>query len=301
MINLPTGEIILVDLGPINSPVIDWLQQPAQLKRPIAAVILTHNDADHTGALTSLLALPRQNFGIIYMLQDRPKADSKFVSLFRVARELEQQKRLEIKRLEAGSAPIYQNEILDVVLKVVHPSFSENIESASANQTSGIIVLESCKVPVVVWPGDAHLKSINLHLKPAAPEIMVGPHHGAPQNWDGLKSPTVVRNISPKRVYFSLGTKNQHEHPNTSYIRTLKNCGCRVTCSQITTKCDRQANKKNRHILKGNVLLGYPPAKSGNSCRGGMRVTIKGPILIEDSWQNIHLERIRKLSKAKCI
>ena len=53
-IKLPSGELILIDVGPKNSTLSQWLRSGQRGR--IRDIILTHNDADHAGALPEIVA-----------------------------------------------------------------------------------------------------------------------------------------------------------------------------------------------------------------------------------------------------
>ena len=53
VITLPDGSLFVIDVGPSYSPFIPWIAARPHLR--IFCLALTHNDADHCGALTPLL------------------------------------------------------------------------------------------------------------------------------------------------------------------------------------------------------------------------------------------------------
>src|SRR5258708_8392617 len=68
VIRLPDGSLIIIDVGPRTTPLIDWLQEKP---RRIHSVVITHNDADHAGGLPALVKLPALAVGIVYLPGDR--------------------------------------------------------------------------------------------------------------------------------------------------------------------------------------------------------------------------------------
>ena len=99
-INLPDGRLVIVDVGPRGSPLVDTLHDKP---RHIHSVVLTHNDSDHVGALPALVGSFKDCIQNFYMLVDRPATDRIFDKTFRCALEGERQGHYQIKRLEAGA------------------------------------------------------------------------------------------------------------------------------------------------------------------------------------------------------
>jgi beta-lactamase superfamily II metal-dependent hydrolase len=75
----PTHAFI-IDVGPRNSPIVDWIAQNPSIF--IEGIVLTHNDADHAGALAALIDAARFRIECVYFLLDRNAKDSRFVRLF---------------------------------------------------------------------------------------------------------------------------------------------------------------------------------------------------------------------------
>jgi beta-lactamase superfamily II metal-dependent hydrolase len=99
-LNFSDDSVLLIDVGLRGSPIVDWL---ADHPRRIRGIVLTHNDSDHAGALCSLVDVHKQQIEGIYMLQDRPKNDPKFQTLFRCALEGERLGFYQIQWANAGT------------------------------------------------------------------------------------------------------------------------------------------------------------------------------------------------------
>src|SRR5688500_8836106 len=100
-IHLPDGRLVVIDVGPRGSPLIDWLHDNP---RDICAIVLTHNDSDHVGALPSLLGSFKSRISSFFMLVDRPTHSPVFDKIFRSAHEGERLGFYKITRLEAGAS-----------------------------------------------------------------------------------------------------------------------------------------------------------------------------------------------------
>lgn len=301
VIHLPDGGFIVVDVGPMNSPLVDWLADPNQMRRTCHAIVLTHNDADHSGSLPSILGLSRAGFGKLYMLQDRDKDDPKFSKLFRRALELKNQHRLDMQRLEVGTAPVWHDQTINAELKVVFPTFDQNVDAKGPNATSGILALLIKGQPKIVWSGDSHLRNIGYALGTNRPEWLAGMHHGAPKDWQDSSAQGALDGFMPKRSFISVGTHNLYGHPNALLIKKLAKNGCRVVCSQITRQCHTDAAKTGFSVTNGNVLHGYFPAKKGNPCRGTVRLTHNAGNFVVDRWDAEHLDKVKRLKRALCV
>lgn len=298
MLHFSDNSIMLIDVGKRGCPVVDWL---ADHPRQIRAIILTHNDADHAGALCSIVAAHRAQIGGIYMLMDRSKADEKFQKLFRCALEGERLKHYEIKWANDGTQ-LWASPDGSTRLRVVHPSFSEFVLAGSPNAMSAMVVLEKDDRWLSVWPGDLSLNTVAGKCNGRQAWMLMGPHHGGP---DGYKrkpeSATWVAAISPRRGFISVGTKNSYSHPRPRYVQLLGRSGCHVVCSQLTRACDPERSRATRPVFQGSGALGLRASRSGVACRGSWRVTFRNGELVPDEFGAEHLQRVAGLRRPLCL
>jgi beta-lactamase superfamily II metal-dependent hydrolase len=316
VIKLPSGKLLIIDVGPRGSPVVDWLNERRHEAVRIEAIVLTHNDADHAGALPSIITEYRDRIGGIWMLLDREVSAPQFQKIFRSALEGENRGFYRIRRLENGQT-LWEGETRQDRLHVIYPGFSENIQATDPNETSGVIVLESGKNRLVAWPGDLDLRTASAVLASRPPWLLIGPHHGGPSDYPtkalrqrkstealknrGAEMRRAVAGMRPSRAYISVGTKNHYQHPRPGYLRLLASHGARVVCSQLTFCCERERVRYNAHLLQGSALLGLRPPRTGTSCRGSMRLVLKDGKLIPDEFDLIHLERVSTLLRPQCL
>lgn len=297
VITLPNGELIIIDVGPKGSPIIDYLNDHP---KTIRAIVLTHNDSDHAGALPSLVKIHRERIRDFWMLTDRPTSDQRFLKLFRAALQGELDGHYVIRRLEDG-AEIWSDSSLGARLTTIYPNFSANVQAANANETSGIICLEIGGRTRIIWPGDSTTQRVASKCAGSSPFMLHGPHHGAPADFRTHQALEAVQLIAPMRAFISVGTTNPYSHPRAKYIRRLGRIGCQVTCSQLTSRCDRQTTQRGDHVLQGDALLGLRPPRKGTSCRGTLRLTLHGDVLMPDEWDKEHLSRVAKLRRPQCL
>jgi beta-lactamase superfamily II metal-dependent hydrolase len=276
---------------------IDWL---ADNPKRIFAVVLTHNDADHAGAIPTLVAQFGDRIRNFFMLLDRPKTDAVFDKIFRCAFEAERKGWFQIERVERPKI-IWNDSRSDAELTITFPGFSGNVSAKSPNDTSGIISLFVHKSPKVIWPGDCELQTVAAQCSNFKPFIMVGPHHGAPGDYKKISALEDISKIGNQRSYISVGTKNRYDHPKALYLRKLSLAGCKTVCSQLTFQCDRRAVFAGRPILNTPGLLGLRPPRTGVSCRGALRIYIRNGIIVGDGWDDEHLSRISRLRRPQCL
>jgi competence protein ComEC len=295
-ITLPDGRIIIIDVGPRNSPLIDWLSDHP---RQIHAVVLTHNDSDHAGALPALIGGFKNRIENFFMLVDRPTQDHVFKNTFRSAYACESL--FPIRRLEVG-AKIWNDRSLEAELLVVFPTMSANVLAANPNSTSGILSLGLRNKTEIIWPGDSSLGRVASRCSGTRPYLLFGPHHGAPEDYRLASAITSISSVSPSGVFISVGTGNRYSHPRPKYIQRLERLGCQVVCSQLTAYCERKANvQAGIAVLPSHFLLGLRPPRKGTSCRGAMRLTWNGYSFERDGLDDEHFKRISRLRRPQCL
>ncbi len=316
VIRLPSGGLLIIDVGPKGSPVVDWLNERGRSPAQIEAIVLTHNDADHAGSLPAIIAEHKRRIGAIWMLLDREIHDPRFQKIFRAALEGEDQGFYKIRRVEDGQE-LWADPSDRTRIHVIHPRFSQNMLAANPNESSGVIVLDSEGRRLFAWPGDLEIRKAASVLAANKPWMLFGPHHGGPSDYptkalrkraprETLRNRMAeIRNaaasLNPARAFISVGTRNKHNHPRPGYLRLLAATGSRVVCSELTTCCEREAIRHHRHVLQGSGLLGLRPARSGVSCRGSMRLYLKDGALFPDEFDQEHLRRVATLLRPQCL
>ncbi len=292
--------MLIVDTGSRGSGLVDWLADGPP--KNIRGIILTHNDADHAGALCSIVRSQGANIQAVHMLQDRPKDDAVFDRLFRCAFEWEQKTGRQIQRLEAGRV-LWRSDDGHTSLTVEHPSFSEAVIASNPNRTSALIVLRHKDEWLGIWPGDLSLTQVHGKADGKHPTVMVGPHHGAPEGYkDKRQAPSQISGIAAANVFISVGTHNKHEHPQARYLLNLGAAGCRVRCSELTRVCDREATRGRAPVFDGTGQLGLrTPRAGGVPCRGAWRMHFKDGKLFSDKFTKDHLTAVDKLKRPRCL
>ena len=127
------------------------------------------------------------------------------------------------------------------------------------------------------------------------PEVLDGPHHGAPQDYKPANPATKKRieAIGASRVYISVGSWNGYKHPKRKYIKDLVKNGCKVSCSQLTCQCRPTLATDKRPVLSSHALLGLRSPRTGVACRGAMRYTVRNGSIVVDEWDQDHCQRVK--------
>lgn len=302
VITLPDGSLILIDVGRKRSPLVDWLKDRRPSCPKITAIILTHNHADHAGALCSVVEEHKEKIESVWMLADRDASDLRQTDMFRCVEQAARRQYFPIRRVEAGQK-IWQDAGSNLALRAIHPNFVENISASSPNTTSGLLVLEDGNKVLVAWPGDLQIRTVDDKCSSGKPRVLFGPHHGGPEDikLNKLEATAAIERLRPARAFLSVGTKNSYSHPRARYVQMLGRAGCHVVCSELTQRCDMGRIQKNEHVLQGAAILGLRPPRSGVACRGAWRLIYENGKLIPDRFDKIHLERISALRRPQCL
>jgi beta-lactamase superfamily II metal-dependent hydrolase len=305
VIHLSDGSLIIIDVGPKRSPLISWLHGKSKM---IRHVLLTHNDADHAGALSPLLADHGGRVQHLSMLLDRPKNDPKFEALFGHALAWGKRTGRSITQVTSGQT-LWASQTQGLELKIVHPTFSESILADDPNKGCAMVVLESKQGWLKVWPGDLELGTVVKKCSGQTVHSMVGPHHGCPSDLlqkrnraSKYQAAIGAQELKLKSAFLSVGSGNTYKHPNPSYVYSLAKEGTHVVCSQVTKFCDaKRCTKGNRPVFNGTALLGLPTPHIGVACRGTKRVHFQGDQAQMDKYAMAHLIEASKLATPLCL
>lgn len=317
VIRLPDDSLFIIDVGPPNSPLLDWL---VKRKETIRGIVLTHNDEDHAGCFSAILDAYGHRIQAVYLLEDRDmnKSSTKKIA----ASTLRWRKdsggkfhRLEVPDGETRMTLHEQNFGPDerdrLSLYAVHPDVGsafhqQTLVSPNPNQVSGVLCLDVNNQTKFVWGGDAPMEVVARTCEGKHPSVLVGPHHGGPIDRDKSGYAEHFEKIHPETVFISVGTGNKHGHPVPKFIALHRRMQRRsVVCSQLQ-HCDRRRIQHKKHLLNHHLRLGLgsPPGSKGVTCRGPMRYTWSGsPVhaFLPDEFAQEHADKIKDLHKPLCI
>ena len=210
------NHALLFDAGPAFGPgadsgnriIVPYLRA-AGIKR-LDRMIVSHDDADHTGgALSVLQAVP-----VNTVLSSLPDLDP----LILMAREEQ--------RCYAGQHWIWDGVRFDVL----HPDPGSHLRAGIKNNDRGCVL----KVTTVIAKGEAHSALIPADIEgrserallAAMPDalradVLVAPHHGSKTS----STAEFVQAVAPRVVIFPVGYRNQFRHPHPDVVARYQTSG----------------------------------------------------------------------------
>ena len=299
VIDLSDDSAIVIDCGP-SFPVLGDLLKRRLGKRRIAAVILSHNHADHIGGLSGLIANYRKAIDRIYLLQDRNAVD------------LVAQRSVAFMRDEVSKGHIPKPHLLvrqpnnvylwpceppqPLTLELLFPDVFENLDgqaSGDPNASSAVLLL-SCANGRILFGGDSNMaawRSIHRSRnRPINCDVLAVPHHGGHLT-DSLHEADDLKwlyneAINAKTAIVSAGTVKAEsgQPPNRLHLQALHSSGACVVCTQITKHCSSAIE-----TLRPAVLDRIPPRTIGLASQGA--VACAGTVLVEISDAGISIVR----------
>jgi len=311
VVKLPDGKLLIIDVGPPDSPLIEWL---AGRGEQIYAVVLTHNDEDHAGCFADLVQRFGGRIDHVFLLVDRHTTDLAAQRILEAAVTGARKglyKLHPIDVTETGVLPIYGHDGATerLLIYAVHPDFVATLgnqlkKSPTPNSVSAIVRLDVNGANHLVWAGDAPMRAVAEKCGGLSPEAMVGPHHGAPSDRKRKDYPLDFDRVDPRNVFVSVGTGNRHDHPVKRFIDLHQERGRRVVCSQLN-HCDNNRVEHRRHVVRNHLELGMvPPLNAGAvTCRGPMRLTWNTATgkFVHDAFHEIHLAALADVHRPYCL
>lgn len=249
----------------------------------IEALIVSHNDRDHHGGASSIVAAYPNAIGRVCFLQDRPV---EWIKLYSVVKRALNEGRLSSEpiRLERDDAPriLFSEPERDLSLELFFPTFQDNLDAqitARPNETSAVLVL-FCGSRKIVFPGDSSIadwqRVRNRLGAPIVTDVLNVPHHGGNVAGEQRRgeSPAEYRiriekemrwlyseGVRCKLAVISVGTSNQYGHPHVAAISALRWSGASIICTQITPRCHDDLER-----LRPGVRRAVYPSQSRGEC-----------------------------------
>lgn len=234
----------------------------ALLKRyvdQIVALIVSHNDKDHYGGASAIIAAYPNAIDQVYFLQDRPVEQ---IVLYAVVKRAYEEGKLarKARRLERDDTQrvLFQDDERNLSLELLFPTFEDNLDAqnrANPNETSAVLVL-SCGKRRIVFPGDSTVENwrrIQSRFgRPISTDILSVPHHGgnvAPRQSRRESTADYAMRVQRdlgwlysegvrcRFAVVSAGTVNSYDHPRPETISAIRSSGAQVICTQITRQC----------------------------------------------------------------
>ena len=203
------NHALLYDTGPAYGPAADsgnrivapYLR--AAGVRRLDAMIVSHDDGDHTGGAASVLqALP-----VDWLLSSLPDMDPLPLIADRAA------------RCHAGQAWEWDG----VVFEVIHPMPGSYGEPAK-NNDRGCVLKLSAPGGTVLIPADIERRSEAALLARGdalAADVLIAGHHGSRTS----STPAFVDAVRPRAVIFPVGYRNRFGHPHPEVLERYRERG----------------------------------------------------------------------------
>lgn len=290
VIELPDGQMILIDVGSGASPISGWLRN-----KDVLAIVLTHNDADHAGALSACITSAR-SVKSIFALHDRDSKSKDFKNIFSTAFERHKAGKLSLKLARAGDV-VWHGVVAGEAfrLEVRHPDFVQSATASSPNEKSLILSLSRNGRDEFIWAGDAPMRAVADVSGNAGFFMLAGPHHGAPIDRRDKDFETSLRQVKPKNNLLSYSRSNRYCHPYRSFVEKQAARGVEIYCTGLCGDCGERT-------LISPEALGHvkPRGKEHVSCRGGLEYTFRNGAWEIDDCEGVYQELKAKLGNRIC-
>lgn len=228
LIEMPTGEKILIDAGPSNIIVSKLQKHLSIFNRVIDFIVLTHPDSDHVAGFYFITP----NFYIKNILENGDK--NKNTDIYKNIEKGFESKNLKNKEIFAncGDKIVYKNDKYPKIF-ILHPDQS-NLILNDTNENSIVLLLIYGKFSFL-FTGDMDkeveknifreidrcfsnedINTIKEKIKNLT--VLKVSHHGSKT----ASSDDFIKKIKPKYSIISAGEKNRYGHPNEETIKTLE-------------------------------------------------------------------------------
>lgn len=224
----------------------------------IDVLAITHNDKDHTGGASIILAAYPKAIGKICFLQDRKPSK---IPLYVLAKQ-EYEKgnlRAELVRLELNPdflrkrvrrKLLWRNHELGLKLELIYPDFLSNLWAQDVNDKNLTSAVLCFKTPGgnLLFPGDCTMSGWTaIHRwngrKQLPCDVFAVPHHGGIIAKGGTRriqqqlSHLYKKILSVRIGAISVRTGNSYGHPRKEVVHTIRDNGGQALCTEITKLC----------------------------------------------------------------
>ncbi|ASU77934.1 ComEC family competence protein [Actinopolyspora erythraea] len=238
-----SGSAVVVDTGP-SAALVDGCLDRLGIRR-VPLLVLTHPHADHFAGLAGVLVGREVNAVATGVTTPSRWADT---GVGRRTRE----DGARLVRLSAGQRMRWP----ELAVEVLAPEGAGSEPPAERVNDASVVLRARTPVGRVLLTGDIELSGQRGLLSSGArldAEVLKVPHHGS-----RYTSAEFLRAVSPRLALISVGHDNDHGHPSTEIIETLRGLGASVR------RTDRRGDIA---VLEGKT--GMRTASTGDPFRPG--------------------------------
>jgi beta-lactamase superfamily II metal-dependent hydrolase len=278
--------ILVFDAGP-GSTLNEYLLD--NQIREIAALLISHSDADHLGGAINLLSSREFRVKEVYLNPDSRNAGSTF-EIFRSAlRDAKENRGTRIvPHLTTTLSKSFQ--VGATVVEILAPAPETALSGVGGrdlagkrlnpNSMSAVVRLMVDNIPMVLLPGDMDADGLANLIRdhPALPaRILLFPHHGGRP---GRASPTLFARdlcslVHPEIVIFSIG-RGKHNTPNPAIVDAVlaHSPKAHIACTQLSVGCAADKPSSEPVHLIRDVASGK---RTRSCCMGTVILTLRTP------------------------
>jgi competence protein ComEC len=257
--------------------------------REIAALLISHSDADHLGGAINLLSSREFRVKEVYLNPDCRNAGSTFDIFRRALRDSKDNRGTRIvPHLTTTLSGSFQAGA--TVVEIVAPAPETALggiggrdlvgKEINPNSMSAVVRLVVDNVPVVLLPGDVDADGLTNLIRdyPSLPaRILLFPHHGGRP---GRANPAQFAHdlcslVHPEIVIFSIG-RGKHNTPNPAIIdAVLAHCPtAHIACTQLAVACAADKPSTQPLHLTREVASGK---RTRSCCMGTLILSLRRP------------------------
>ena len=220
--------------------------------REIAALLISHSDADHLGGAINLLLSPEFRVNAVYLNPDSRNAASTFDTFRRALRDARENRGTRVvTQLTTPLSGSFQAGA--TVVEIMAPTPENALggvggrdlsgKEINPNSMSAVVRLLIDSVPMALLPGDLDADGLRNLVKDhpsLSARILLFPHHGGrPGRADPARfAHDLCSLVHPEVVIFSIG-RGKHNTPNPAIVEAiLAQCpGVHIACTQLAVAC----------------------------------------------------------------
>jgi beta-lactamase superfamily II metal-dependent hydrolase len=257
--------------------------------REIAALLISHSDADHLGGAINLLLSDEFRVNAVYLNPDSRNAATTFSTFRRALRDAKENRGTRIipqltttlsGRIQAGATVV---EILAPAPETALSGIGGRDLSGrqiNSNSMSAVARLIVDSVPMALLPGDLDadgLRNLARDRLSLPAQILLFPHHGGrPGRADPAQfAHDLCRLVDPEVVIFSIG-RGKHNTPNPAIVQAvIARCPrVHIACTQLAVACAADKPTAEPAHLIGQVASGR---RTRNCCMGTVIFALRQP------------------------